>query len=102
MRASPGGHSECGLFFTSGLIFTEEAWTWRSSRRSDGNRHRLAHPAVCAHYRDGDHGRLFDVEHARAPLGHLVAEAGSDNGDLDLFAHALVQHGAEDDVGIFV
>jgi len=39
---------------------------------------------------------------ARAPLGHLVAEAGGDDGDLDLVAHALVKNGAEDNVGVFM
>src|SRR3974377_602508 len=36
-----------------------------------------------------------------ADLGRLL-ESGGDDSDLDLVLHLLVEHGAEDDVGVFV
>ena len=41
-------------------------------------------------------------QHPLAAFGHFPAEAGGDDGDLDLVAHAFVEHRAEDDVGVFV
>ena len=44
----------------------------------------------------GGNGTLVALHVVVAP------EAGGDDGDLDLVLHALIEHGAEDDVGIFV
>ena len=65
------------------------------------------HPAGRADHRHGDdrlfhHHHFADTQHARAALGHLVAEAGGDDGDLDLVFHLLVEYGAEDDVGVLM
>ncbi len=102
MVALRGGTHENGfLLFARRLIFTEEARARRRGR-SGGYRGGIAHPVFGANYGNGNDRRFFDIEHAGAALGHLIAEAGSDDGDFHLFAHALVLHGSENDVGIFM
>ena len=49
-----------------------------------------------------DAGESGFGEHAGAASRHVLFEAGGDDGDADLVAHALILHRAEDDVAILV
>ena len=45
---------------------------------------------------------LLGIQHALTPLRHLPAKARGDDGNLDLFAHLLVQHRAKNDVRVLM
>src|SRR6185503_10213326 len=81
------------------LVLAHEAW-WRWYRGC--SRRFLTHPAVCGENGNRKDLYLFNVEHARTPLRHLVPEPGRNDGDLYFISHALVEDSTEDDVCVFV
>ena len=95
--------SHHGLFPVDSLdpMFVHRRWNggcamFRNFRHEAGSYRTRFH----THIR---HRRMLSFENvASATARPVLAEAGRDDGDLYVVAHFLVEHGAEDDVGIFM